>query len=97
MWTEENTKAMAEGLMRVFLSRAERAKLNKATLTELVGVSRARFSALEKNPNLSLHAFIRIQKACEAIGTLLDDGTLPASSSRGPGQEKARDDVLERM
>lgn len=97
MWTEEQTFDTAGKVFGAFLSLGERAKLSKATLTELVGVSRARFTTLEKDSRLSLHAFLRTVKAIDAIKMGLDEGWLPASGARGPGQDKARDQLLERI
>ena len=95
---EDKARRTAAGLVRIFRGQCEEGRVSGALAAQMVGVSRARWTTIQKQaqeegPNLSAAVYLSLYQAVQVLRQGFSEGWLPAPGARG----KAQDELAERI
>lgn len=91
--SEDRAAALAAALLKQYRDLAKKNRIQQSVVAESLGMSRAYWSALSRNPApvLKAHTFLSLVQGIEAVTRGVDEGWLPATAARGgPQSEVAR-------
>lgn len=98
-FTEEQVKELCGARLREFYALADQSNLNGSTASDILGVSRSRYTQLSRDPEKSMlqaHVFLNLLSAIQMLKQGLEDGWLPAAGFKGKAQEQALEKLRER-